>query len=282
MLSAGDAMPKKKQPEPDLSYIEPDLRHLAVPIEQLKPNPRQVNTHNERSIAAIARSLKRHGQKKNAVANRKGEMVAGWGTVLAAAERNGWTHLAVVFSDEDDQGLDEYALEDNRTAQLSEFDEEALAKELERLSDIGSEIDDLGWNDDEIKELLKSTENPPNNEDDQYTKKITAPIYKPTGDKPLVKDLFDKEKSDALVREIEKSDIPDDEKAFLIEAAKRHTVFNYHRIADYYAHSGPKVQRLMEDSALVIIDFGRAIELGYVKLSEEIAAQYLEDYPDDN
>lgn len=37
----------------------------------------------------------------------------------------------------------------------------------------------------------------------------------------------------------------------------------------------------MENSALVIIDFNKAIELGYVKLSEEIKEQYLIDYEDD-
>ena len=63
-------------------------------------------------------------------------------------------------------------------------------------------------------------------------------------------------------------------------AAYRHTGFNYERIADFYAHSSPEVQKLMDDSALVIIDFQRAIELGYVKLSEEISKLYDEEYPD--
>lgn len=40
------------------------------------------------------------------------------------------------------------------------------------------------------------------------------------------------------------------------------------------------MQELMENSALVIIDFDKAIEKGFVKLSEEIANQYKEDYPD--
>ena len=34
----------------------------------------------------------------------------------------------------------------------------------------------------------------------------------------------------------------------------------------------------MEKSALVIIDFEKAIQLGYVKLSEEIKNQYLQEY----
>jgi len=52
-------------------------------------------------------------------------------------------------------------------------------------------------------------------------------------------------------------------------------------MADYYANSNKEVQGLMENSALVIIDFNKAIELGYVKLSEEIANQYAQDYGDD-
>jgi hypothetical protein len=37
----------------------------------------------------------------------------------------------------------------------------------------------------------------------------------------------------------------------------------------------------MEDSALVIIDFNKAIELGFVNLSEEIAQQYQSEYGDE-
>ena len=37
----------------------------------------------------------------------------------------------------------------------------------------------------------------------------------------------------------------------------------------------------MEDSALVIIDFDKAIEQGFGRLSEDVAKQYKNDYPDD-
>ena len=74
------------------------------------------------------------------------------------------------------------------------------------------------------------------------------------------------------------SNIEKEEKEFLIKAAYRHTVFNYQSIADFYAHSNKEVQELMEDSALVIIDFNKAIENGYVKLSKEIEQSYLADY----
>ena len=118
-------------------------------------------------------------------------------------------------------------------------------------------------------------------DEDQYSRKIEAPIYRQTGEKPSVCELFDDAKTQALARAIQDAEgLTEDDKKFLTLAAQRHTVLNFHKIAEYYAHADANLQRLMEDSALVIIDFNRAIELGYVKLSQEVAAQYKEDYPD--
>jgi len=118
----------------------------------------------------------------------------------------------------------------------------------------------------------------PEEEEKKYSSKIETPIYEPKNKKPHILELVDKEKTRRLTREIENSNLPADEKTFLIDAAQRHLVFNYEKIADYYAHSNIEVQSLMEKSALVIIDFEKAIELGYVRLCEEIKQQYLEEY----
>lgn len=115
-------------------------------------------------------------------------------------------------------------------------------------------------------------------EDIKYTSKIAAPIYEPKNKKPHVLELYDKSKTQRLIREIDACNLPIEEKMFLIDAARRHTVFNYERIADYYAHSSKEMQLLMERSALVIIDFEKAIELGYVKLCDDIRNQYMEEY----
>jgi hypothetical protein len=112
----------------------------------------------------------------------------------------------------------------------------------------------------------------------KYSSKIEAPIYEPKNAKPHILELVNKEKTHRLIREIDNSNLSFEEKNFLIDAAKRHSVFNYEKIADYYAHSTPEMQNLMERSALVIIDFEKAIQLGYVKLCDEIRTQYLEEY----
>lgn len=112
----------------------------------------------------------------------------------------------------------------------------------------------------------------------QYTSKINIPNYVPRNQITHIQELFDNMKTIRLIVEIQKSNIRDDEKMFLTEASKRHTVFNYEKIADYYAQATPEMQKLMERSALVIIDFNKAYENGYVKLAHDVANQYFDNY----
>jgi hypothetical protein len=63
-------------------------------------------------------------------------------------------------------------------------------------------------------------------------------------------------------------------------AAYRHIIFSFAKIADYYAHSSAEMQELMEQSALVIVDFDKAIEYGFVALNNQLSNQYLEEQSD--
>ncbi len=116
------------------------------------------------------------------------------------------------------------------------------------------------------------------NIENEYTSKITAPIYEPKNIKPSLYELCDNSKYKKLVNQIKGSNVTEEEQSFLLDCATRLKVFNYERIADYYAHSNKEMQNLMENLALVIIDFDKAIELGFVQLSEDIRSQYLEHY----
>ena len=105
---------------------------------------------------------------------------------------------------------------------------------------------------------------------DKYTHAIGTPQYLPANAKPNLAELYDYTKYAELLAHINASDVSEDEKKFLRLAASRHIVFRYDKIADYYAHSNAEMQKLMEESALVIIDFEDAIMSGYVDLSKEI------------
>ncbi len=106
--------------------------------------------------------------------------------------------------------------------------------------------------------------------DTKYTTKVGVPQYLPKNSKPSLYELYSDVKYKQLIRNISVANITDEEKEFLKLAATRHIVFTYSKIADYYAHASKEMQELMEQSALVIIDFNDAIANGYVKLSKNI------------
>mgnify|MGYP002520950314 CR=1 FL=1 len=157
----------------------------------------------------------------------------------------------------------EFLLQDN--IQRGEWDAEKLLAQYtpDELKNLGGGFDAL------ISEFEGKSEGESGLE---YSSKVEAPQYNVTGEKPTLDELYDTEKADGLIKEIEAADIPKSVKAFLKTAAMRHVVFNFRNIAEYYAHADDAVQRLMEKSALVVIDFEDAIKNGFVIVSERMAA----------
>ena len=105
---------------------------------------------------------------------------------------------------------------------------------------------------------------------DKYSHKVSVPQYLPSNVKPNIQELFDVSKYSELMKHINDSNLSDEEKHFLKLGATRHIVFRYDKIADYYAHSSSEMQKLMEESALVIVDFNDAILYGYVELCKNM------------
>ena len=112
--------------------------------------------------------------------------------------------------------------------------------------------------------------------DTKYSRAISIPQYEVKGDRPFIEELYSNEKVIKLLDNIKKSGVSEKEKKFLTIAAYRHYIFNYSRIAEYYASASKEMQELMEESALVIIDIDDAIKNGYVKYSKRIQ-QIIED-----
>ena len=131
-----------------------------------------------------------------------------------------------------------------------------------------SDLKDWGFSEKELKIF---------NDEEVYTGKIKAPIYEVKNKKPLISEIFDEKKTNNLIEKIEKSSLGDEDKDFLKKASMRHLVFNYSKIADYYAHSDKEMQGLMEKSALVIVDYKKAIENGFVQLSEYLMGLQKDD-----
>ena len=104
----------------------------------------------------------------------------------------------------------------------------------------------------------------------RYSQKTDIPQYTPTGAKPDISELIDERKANELLTDIMCSNVNQEERSFLMKATYRHFAFNYRKIAEYYASASKEMQRLMEKSALVIIDYDDAIKNGYARLSKRI------------
>jgi DNA modification methylase len=115
-------------------------------ISDLQLDPQNARTHSQKNLDAIKASLTKFGQRKPIVITGEGLILAGNGT-LEAAKSLGWDHIDVTVTpvDWDLNTARAYALADNRTAELAEWDENVLAKQLLELIDVDFDIEALGF-----------------------------------------------------------------------------------------------------------------------------------------
>lgn len=128
-------------------------------IADLKPDPKNARTHGPRNVGMIVDSLHEVGAARSIVIDEAGNILAGNGTIEAAAEAgiervqvvdaDGETIVAVRRSGLTPAQKKRLALYDNRTAELAGWDAAVLAG----LAQEGVEIGDL-WSDDELTALL--------------------------------------------------------------------------------------------------------------------------------
>jgi len=245
----------------------------TVAVQDLQQDPNNARKHDTKNLDAIAYSLKTFGQRKPIVVSQDNVVIAGNGT-LTAAKQLGWTEITIarVPADWTKDQIKAYALADNRSAELAEWDKDVLANQVFELKVEGWDTEQLGfWENYDNEDAETTTANDIGDEDNTYTAKVNLPQYQITGEKPAVTELFDTTHKQTLLTSINNAELPDDIKDFLREAANRHTRFNYHKIAEFYAHQPKEIQELFEQSALVIIDIEDAIKLGYARFMDTVA-----------
>lgn len=230
----------------------------------LIPYAKNAKQHPPAQVDKIANSIKRFGWTGNPIVVDKNKVVIiGHGRLMAAKQLNLDT-VPVVFADEmSPEDVKAYRLADNKTNE-SDWIESFLAEELAELDIDGIDMSQFGF---ESAGDLTDIANP-------YTGKVNIPQYEPTGEDPPIDQLVDKTKTAELLKEIDESSLPDDEKDFLRLAAQRHLAFNYKKVAEYYANASEEMQELMEKSALVIIDYDEAIAYGYTRLNNDVREMF--------
>ena len=243
---------------------------VKMKVSELIPyinNPR----NNENAVDKVASSIKEFGFKNPIVIDKNNVIINGH-TRLLASKKLGLKEVPVIVADDlSEAQVKAFRIADNKTSEYAEWDEELLKIELEQLEEMNFNLDDLSidYSDFDLEIDLEDIEEEIEN-DNVYTKEINIPHYEITGECPLLTDLVKEEKTNSLIERINNSNIPQGIKDFLIKASYRHLAFNYQNIAEYYAHADKEVQELMEESALVIIDYDDAIRNGYVQIKEAI------------
>jgi hypothetical protein len=267
---------------------------INLKIDQIKKYEKNARTHSKEQIEQLKVSIIKFGFNNPLLVDSDYELIAGHGRLEAARELDFKELPSIVLGHLTLEQKKAYIIADNKIAMNSGWDYDLLISELKELEEGDDLLDSLGFDDDELNSLLSDTftvsehersrngegdleEEEENSEEGSYTRKVEAPIYEPKGEKPEPIELFSLDKTRELIKEISVAEIDSDIKDFLIHSAGRHTVFDYGKIAEYYSHAPKEVQELMEKSALVIIDFNKAIENGFVKLTEELKEAYKDE-----
>jgi len=106
-----------------------DMGIVDIPCVELHNDPANVRKHGEQNLAAIKASLARFGQQKPIVVNQDGVVIAGNGTLMAARAL-GWQTIKAVRTNLASSEATAFAIADNRTAELAEWDDAALQQQL--------------------------------------------------------------------------------------------------------------------------------------------------------
>ena len=234
-------------------------------LNEIKLNEKNPRTINKRQLDKLVKSVQEFPEmtELRPIVVDESNTILGGNMRYRAMQKLGMSTAEVVrVTGLTDEQKREFIIKDN--VAFGDWDWDALANE---------------WDTDVLEEWgldIPGTE-ATGQEVDRYTKKTNIPQYEITGKNPKTSELYDLDKYNELIEDIEQADISDEVKQFLKLAASRHIVFNYQNIAEYYAHADKDVQQLMEDSALVIIDYDDAIKDGFVRLSEDVIQMESED-----
>lgn len=129
---------------------------VEMPVSQLHFDPANARRHGQKSLEGIKASLSRFGQQKPIVVDSEGKVIAGNGT-LGAARALGWKTVKVVRTTLRGADAVAFALADNKTAELSDWDEDILWQQLDSLSDMGVDLfEATGFTADELERLRPS------------------------------------------------------------------------------------------------------------------------------
>lgn len=130
---------------------------LTRKIDELSLDPNNARKHGDADLETLARSLDTFGQQTPIVIDATDTVVKGNGTLMAAMKL-GWAEIQCIQTSLTGEELKAYAIADNQTGLLSEWDEERLAEQLHELQEDPELLEATGFSGQELDDLLELAE----------------------------------------------------------------------------------------------------------------------------
>lgn len=193
----------KKENQPAVYCRHTEMRPLVSLVE----HPRNPNTHPQHQLELLADVIRGNGWRQPiTVSDLSGYIIKGHGR-YQAAKLAGFTEVPVEVQHYENEAAElADMLADNRIAELSEMDMNALNETLQTLQiEDPSAVALSGYSDEDWANIkaeidgIQPNEDGDSDDDNPYTSKAERPQYEITGDTPPLSALVNTEKTAELV-----------------------------------------------------------------------------------
>ena len=146
-------------------------------IERLQPYEKNARVHSKEQVGQIAASIVEFGFLNPLLVDSNDGIVAGHGRLSAARELALDEVPVVVLDHLTDSQKKAYILVDNKLAENATWNEALLQEEIVALNLQDFDISVLGWDEDEIREIMEFDADETDNDDDsEGTRGLGEPI----------------------------------------------------------------------------------------------------------
>ncbi len=129
-----------------------------LPIDQLKPDPKNARLHTAKQIRQIAQSIGSFGFNVPVLIDRDLNVIAGHGRLLAC-KRLGWSEVPTIRLEHLSEAQKRaFMIADNRLTEIASWDDRLLAEQLQALSsvELDFDIETIGFDMGEIDLRIES------------------------------------------------------------------------------------------------------------------------------
>ena len=134
------------------------LKSTDVAVDSISLHPENVR---QGDVGAISESLAKHGQYRPIVVQESTRHILAGNHTFKAAVALGWSKIAAVFIDVDDEQARRIMLIDNRLSDLASYDEDALVALLSELAKTEAGLDGTGYDGDDLDSMIAALDDTP-------------------------------------------------------------------------------------------------------------------------